>query len=275
MAGPLIEFGGGIFTDKFIAQPLIDPIRLSTALDPNAQAQRFARIMTALKDGVLALKAHYEGLQSQPQPKPSERIFWPTFRGFGQVKIEYTNHDTPRRYTHGLFSATCILPDTNGQTAKVKVKFTPRYCREAHELLASRGMAPKLYHCEQLAWGWLAIVMEDIGGDNLHELANRKDVPPDIIQAVRAAVQRLHDSDFVFGDLRPPNVVVRRVAQEDGSTQWHGSLVDFDWAGKAGEAKYPVNINTEIEWAEGVCAAEFIKKEHDLEMLQKLETYLM
>ena len=45
-------------------------------------------------------------------------------------------------------------------------------------------------------------------------------------------------------------------------------LVDFDWAGKIGEVRYPSNINiTGVEQPKGVFDGQLITVEHDLEML--------
>jgi hypothetical protein len=47
-------------------------------------------------------------------------------------------------------------------------------------------------------------------------------------------------------------------------------ILDFDWAGKRGEARYPLNLSAGIRWAEGVGDYAFIEQAHDLEMLEKL-----
>uniref|UniRef100_A0A7S0QQD5 Protein kinase domain-containing protein n=1 Tax=Cryptomonas curvata TaxID=233186 RepID=A0A7S0QQD5_9CRYP len=47
-------------------------------------------------------------------------------------------------------------------------------------------------------------------------------------------VDQLHSNGFVHGDLRPQNIVF-----EDADTV---TLIDFEWAGAAGIAKFPVNV---------------------------------
>jgi hypothetical protein len=59
-------------------------------------------------------------------------------------------------------------------------------------------------------------------------------------------------------------------SREKGEEEWRGLLVDFDWAGPIGQSKYPAMLNTSIYWADGVAPAAEIKKEHDLDMLAKL-----
>ncbi len=64
------------------------------------------------------------------------------------------------------------------------------------------------------------IVMEYIEGGNMFDLSilsvGQKD-------NLRMAVKLLHDNEFVFGDLREPNIIVR------GGTELY--LIDFDWCG--------------------------------------------
>jgi hypothetical protein len=66
----------------------------------------------------------------------------------------------------------------------------------------------------------------------------------------------------VFGDLRPPNVMITK----DGKVK----LIDLNWAGEEGQAKYPSLISSEIAWPEGVKALAVMRREHDLDMLRKL-----
>ena len=47
--------------------------------------------------------------------------------------------------------------------------------------------------------------------------------------------------------------------------------MDFDWAGKAGQVRYPMMINLEAKWAKGVEGGELIMKEHDRFQLEGVE----
>ncbi|PVF98829.1 hypothetical protein CPB86DRAFT_329594 [Serendipita vermifera] len=50
---------------------------------------------------------------------------------------------------------------------------------------------------------------------------------------------------IVHGDLRPANIMVRK---SDIGDDLEVKVVDFDWAGICGEAKYPLSRNPEIKW---------------------------
>ena len=60
---------------------------------------------------------------------------------------------------------------------------------------------------------------------------------PNILQErFTKIVQTLHAEDYVHGDIRDSNFLVK----VDGTD---AMLLDFDWAGKEGIAHYPININ--------------------------------
>ena len=49
-------------------------------------------------------------------------------------------------------------------------------------------------------------------------------------------------------------------------------LVDFDWAGKNGECRYPVTLNPGDFWAEDVLPYGIMRKAHDLWQLDRLNS---
>ena len=48
---------------------------------------------------------------------------------------------------------------------------------------------------------------------------------------LRRALDLLHDRGLVFGDLHPPNIMITKAQKI--------KLIDFNWAGEKGQAKYP------------------------------------
>jgi serine/threonine protein kinase len=79
---------------------------------------------------------------------------------------------------------------------------------------------------------------------------------------VQRAIEVLHGRKLVFGDLRSPNVMISKMNKV--------KLIDFNWAGEEGQARYPSLISSDIKWAPGVEALGVIEKEHDMEMLNRL-----
>lgn len=108
------------------------------------------------------------------------------------------------------------------------------------------------------------VVMEYIDGSTL--AAAKCDMDEETKERVRSQVKRaleiLHDCGLVFGDLRFPNIIITK----EGKVR----LIDFNWAGEEGQAKYPSLISPEISWPEGVKALAVIEREHDLDMLTRI-----
>jgi len=159
------------------------------------------------------------------------------------------------------------------------VKFVARYGVDAHRLLAEAEMAPRLHFYGSvdgqgdtdstpkntkdvfgLHLGSLRMVIMDyIDGEHGEALETDRRSEGTYIQ-VKAMVDKLHGSDYVFGDLRPPNLMF------SGNKAF---LVDFDWAGKRGEVFYPAQLGEGItKYCEG---RDFgmIEKEHDLALLDQ------
>ena len=145
------------------------------------------------------------------------------------------------------------------EVVQVIVKFTHSYSKEAHSLLADASLAPVLRHCayEEDVGMWVVVMDYIEGGADWTELSS------ECAESLRMAVQTLHEKNIVFGDLRTPNVL----ALEDKVM-----VIDFDWAGRAGSARYPYDIwlGAGIAWPKGVKRGGLIEKEHDLELMERV-----
>jgi serine/threonine protein kinase len=75
----------------------------------------------------------------------------------------------------------------------------------------------------------------------LYGLNLTKDQQEKVRQKVEKALHVLHDAGFVHGDLRDTNILMDFDSLESDDVKIH--FVDFDWAGRIGEAKYPSDIN--------------------------------
>lgn len=72
--------------------------------------------------------------------------------------------------------------------------------------------------------------MEKIYGSMLNS-----PVSAEMKMALKMAVEVMHAKNFVHGDLRPQNILV-----VDNKVR----LLDFDWAGNEGTARYPKSQNS-------------------------------
>ncbi len=113
------------------------------------------------------------------------------------------------------------------------------------------------------------VVMDAIDED--YAELNTQPPTPLIVDGIEAKIIELHQQGFVHGDIRDTNVLVRK----DGMKGF--MLVDFDWAGKIGDVRYPMNVNwgDDLWRPEGARDGKLILPDHDLEMLRHmLNTWL-
>lgn len=89
-----------------------------------------------------------------------------------------------------------------------------------------------------------------------------------LLEEIRQAVQILHSEGFVHGDVRGPNMM----ACHTGAGGSNVMLVNFDWAGREGDVRYPPNIDPH-SCPIGVEDGQTIKKEHDEEMVTLIFRY--
>ena len=180
---------------------------------------------------------------------------------------------------------------------QVLVKFTQRYGTATHEAWAKAGLVPQLVGQPiQLPGGWQQIQMEYLPGVLEEEVSGwvtlsyllsplrttkhlEKLLPPPgdrqlLINRAQQLLKQAHSTlvsgrKAAHGDARPDNIMVlMRLGQI-----MELKLIDMDWAGLAGEEKYPTLLNTvAIQWPDGVAAGQPLKQEHDLELLN-LQTH--
>ena len=219
--------------------------------------------------------------------KPHPRLFpYPT--SFDEYPTEAGEEPKPTEFEYiDAFRAdptnVTFLAKVKSSDRKLVIKFVDRYGVEAHKVLASAGMAPRLLYCGLLdgktdirsaeshpqgstKLGGLhvgpmrMVVMEHVEGKTADE---EHTWPRDARDKTAKAIQTLHDASLVFGDLRAPNVMF------SGNEVF---LIDFDWAGKVDEARYPRNLSRSVRWPEEAEELEMkpILMDHDWFMLDQL-----
>jgi hypothetical protein len=144
--------------------------------------------------------------------------------------VDYESRLAPSFPANALFKGTVR---GRGDKAKydVIIKFTPAYCEDAHRKLAELERAPFLRFCKRMdSVGMYVVVMD-------YEDGRHTDIPLEDevhVEQLRAAVETLHDANYVHGDIRGPSVLITAGGLE---------LVDFDWCGEEGKARYPADIS--------------------------------
>jgi len=246
---------GGVYLEKAIVQRLTDYIWLGGDAFDHGQLVSTSRLFTAIKSSISALQTYYQSLETLHLQADS----FPFVREFGEQKFKYLLRLAPDYPSRLLYKAQ--LDDPSGNL--LVVKFVSTYHAEAHRLLAQRQLAPSLHYAgtedsaRSLYGGRYMVVMDFVDGTSPDALTGAQ------FAEVKEAVTLLHSKNLVFGDLRLPNILLK-----DGKV----TIIDFDWCGKAGDARYPaeLNLDRELGWPPGVQPGLIMQKEHDLFMLGKL-----
>ena len=107
------------------------------------------------------------------------------------------------------------------------------------------------------------VVMERLHG--YEGLRDRKEpVPSSIFDDISEKLASLHGAKYVHGDFRDTNIMV----SEDGK---RFMIIDFDWAERTGEARYPPNVNyTDIQRPVDARDGNKILEDHDNWMLDRI-----
>ena len=183
--------------------------------------------------------------------------------------------------------------DTAG-VHQVLVKFTQQYGTATHRAWAAAGWVPQL-EADPIALpgGWLQIQMEYLSpaieegvsgwltlsylltcsprpSDHLKQLLPALEARQLLLDKAQQLLKAAHrvlvsGQPAAHGDARPDNILVLMQAGEIVQLK----LIDLDWAGIAGEAVYPILLNTRgIQWPAGAAAGLPLQQQHDCELLK-------
>ena len=243
---------GAVFgpNNDVLCDPLSDAISLlNVPIDPVGIESRFARLLYTIKRTISRLESYY-GM-------PHTTIRAPYYN---QKNIKYIQ---PIYKSGRIWKA-------NMNDTKVVVKFTLTYNSTVQQHLYSCGMAPRLIDETELRAGWKVIVMEYIEGKSLHECSCTLTDPQKdaIIKKLKEAVQGMQGKKYVHGDLRLPNIMIKD--SETDSDSPTPIIIDFDWAGIEGVAKYPLNLNQVVDWPSDAKSGLNILNSHDMYMVEHL-----
>lgn len=255
---------GAVFVDRLISERLSSYIYIGShptkkeISDQDAGMHKVAQLLRAINTCAKDLKLYYTNLN--PKNYPLQNIA-PHFHKFVDEQkldchLQYTEQLHPDRTDRAVFKANMAV---NGQTREVIVKFTYRYGKAGHKLLATAKLAPKLYFCEFDQDTMMHIIVMDFVVISAKGVIHEEKYS----SSLQRAVNLLHAHDLVFGDLRPQNVLL-----DEGGIK----LVDFDWCGPVGKMRYPgdINLDADMKWPPDVDRKVMITQDHDIYMLQQM-----
>ncbi len=155
-----------------------------------------------------------------------------------------------KQLTRYVFQATL-------DSRPVVVKFAESYCMELHELLAAHKMAPKILKVSDAPPVWKIIVMEYL---DTMPVCSLRDHAQDINVSVSNILKLMRKTQFVHGDFRTTNMLGVLI---EGEFSGQVVVIDFDWSGRHGIAKYPNQMNTTISWPQGCEPGALLDYTHD------------
>ncbi|KAF8325651.1 uncharacterized protein EI90DRAFT_2931653, partial [Cantharellus anzutake] len=254
LAGAHIGFAGALWTVYPHVQVLAPTLPLFYhASDVNMHMQT-ARFLGATRKAIFALNHYYKSELPQITVNPTVNFLYPT----DFISLD-SGENCAFEYLSWLDHKRLLFSGTAGDK-KIFIKFTHRYSKDAHLKCVALKCAPALEGFQDIPGGWHMVVMGLIG-DDYHEL-RCSDMKASFKSEIERKVTDLHQNEFVHGDIRTTNIMVRK----DGKPGI--LLVNFDWAGKIGEVRYPMNVNdVEIKRPEGASDDQLIKAEHDIAMI--------
>ena len=250
-------FCGTVLTSRFELEVLTP----SFPLHPNFwnDVAPLARVFKAFRLAFSKLRKEYRDLFAvQPRDLPPAN----------SVDFPYPYHYDDETGEKGSFTYDKRLDDSRliflatapAKGLRLFIKFTRQYGTDAHRACSDERIAPHLYDVVSLPGGWFMVVMEYLDPDAFRHVSG---CGIELETEVRNAVGILHDRGFVYGDLRDCNMM----CMKDGGA-WRVLLLDFDWAGRTGEARYPVGLNQEtVRRPAGVCGRGIIQREDDNAMV--------
>jgi hypothetical protein len=303
ITGSDLLVSGFVFADYVIQQTLTAQELLEDNTAHSSRILRLAKIFWAARRFLEGVPQHYQQvMQTSPLRAPADARF-PYFIDLKVqdhvYRLRYLKRILPCEANRNIFLARIIAvtainiareqcaPAALSKRDLVVVKFSTRYGKHGHELLAKARLAPRIHYHGTLPGGILVTVMDYVRGQTLSKAYQNSPLPTAVELEVRRAIQILHDNDIVFGDLRLPNIMyvepstpkvtARDISSASASASSSGNkethqimFVDFDWCAPAMVGRYPPTLNEEIPWAAGVASHAIMKKSHDLEMLANM-----
>ena len=263
--GPYLAIAVAVFTDKTRVEHLNCISFHAHSLNVH-EREAGERAVYALRVALQGLKQFYKGLKPPPEHiQPAQSCF--PFRKYYTVDGDDTRHEFIYRRAEEdkrVFRAEVKNPEKT----RIYVKFTRRYSEAAHRAAYDAGYAPELLAVNDV-YGWYMVVMRDISSDYM-TFWDLLDRTPRIaaMNEAKKAIGTIHAKGFVHGDVRDVNIMVHKHNSRDIK------FVDWDWAGRIGEATYPHNVNNQsVARPDGAESCREIKAEHDLGMIELLKLY--
>ncbi|CAG8570188.1 19_t:CDS:2, partial [Racocetra persica] len=269
ISGPYFSISGAVFANVAIVDPLTVVFPLIWQKYDVTMMISISRTFRALKISLQLLDQYYANVDKLIQDVP--QAAHPVHPSFPKVIIDdksYVVQINCQLSTFLLWDITLVNEQGPLFTSCVKAVQKHQYSLDTHQLLAEVGYAPKVLATSFLPGNWLLIYMECLSDHSmLHNISYLDDSERNSLKKkIKEVVEYLHNLGHVHGDLREENILVRQLEDNEFDVK----LIDFDWSGKVGSARYSPFMNHEdIQWPDGAEDFKPVTKNHDLFMLEQ------
>ena len=264
--GSSISFAGAAWNVRPVVQTLSSALPMHYHPTDSDMRIKVARHLGAFRKAINALEQYYQDLPSDFTSYPPQSQLFPHCTSFTSLQnglVQHFEYISQPFNEHLVFFAALSTP----RAEPVCIKFARQYSKDAHEASASLGHTPALRGFEKIPGGWLMIVMDKL--PNQYAALFGSTPSSALIKDIRNHLGLLHQRGYVHGDVRNINIMVPRFDR----TKF--MLVDFEWAGKGGEVRYPMNVNRgpDLWRPDDAVDGTLILPEHDIKMLDHIETW--
>ena len=255
---------GAVLTDNFVVQKLTSYVWTAGNPYNDKEVESVACLFKALSVGLQDLQVFYGSVASASASAPESQCMFPFLRSY----CHSPDHEVKFQYIDRLYNNKAVYLAESSDGRKLIIKFIQQYNSTAHHLLARIGFALTLHYSSlnRADIGGLGMmVMDFVDGKSAHEEYGDEKLPRAVYDQVKNAIDILHASSFVFGDLRLPNIIITNRAKP--------MLIDFDWCGERMIGRYPLSLNDSgsIAWHQEVKRNGIMSMDHNISMLDAMK----
>jgi hypothetical protein len=262
-SGAHIDFSAAVWSTRPNVQILSPALPLFCHRTDTRMRTMTARHFGALRNALRSLEQCYDKELSHKVPltRHIPNLQFPYPLSYTCINTSLIRHF---RYLSHMDNSKLLFTAETDDDKKLCIKFVRHYSKDVHTFCASEGFGPTLKGFEELPGGWHMVVMEMIGEDYCHLMDFL--TPYSHFDDIIGNLTSLHQANYVHGDVRNTNIMVKK----DGNQGF--KLVDFDWSGRIGEIRYPMNVyqGQHIWRPREAEDGQPIKADHDIEMLKAM-----
>jgi len=199
------------------------------------------RFMTALRRLFQSICKVYEHPTNHAVDETQVKFPYP--RSYSvNVGVEDPHQTVSFDYIRRLSNIRLVFTARTKQAKDVIIKFgSGHYGAKAHQAAVAAGLAPAILSYSHLPGGMWMVVMEPLEND-FKSCDEFNELSDSLMKAVSTSLDHFHALGYVHGDLRDSNVFVRKHIGPSEDVTWECRLIDYDWAGREGDVKYPLGV---------------------------------